>query len=283
MAGMNEPSNQRVIPMKRTLSAVALATASTFAFDQYLPVAPKALETDVMYSYTANTGGYDPDGKKQDFEDLSPAVQAPSLALKYGIIPGLDAELALAYSLKNKDAGDVSGLDRPQIAVKYAHPELGVGGFVNVSVPVGSEDIVSKDPITTIAGGAIYGKAFGQVKVNAFAQYVFNTEAKETDEFTGTTIKTKQDNYEVYAQGQYDVTPQIGPYLGVDYAGYLEKQYDGEGAPDSDGYLLTLKPGANYVINDKFAAEATVPVTVLGKSQPATWGVYVGVYYTLGL
>jgi len=279
--------------MKRTLSAVALATASTFAFDQYLPVAPKALETDVMYTYSAGTGGYDADGKKHDLkipnEDrtgtttLSPVTQMPSLALKYGIIPGLDAELALTYTVKNKDAGDVKGLDRPQLAVKYAHPELGVGGFVNVSVPVGSEDIVGKDPITTIAGGALYGKTFGQVKVNAFGQYVFNTEAKETDAVTGTTTKTKQDSYEIYAQGEFDVTPQVGPYLGVDYTGFLEKQVDGKGEKDSDGYLLTLKPGGNFVVNDKIAVEANVPVTVLGKKQPASWGIYVGAYYTLGL
>lgn len=263
--------------MKRILSTVAVAAVSSFAFDQYLPVAPKTLETDVMYSYTAYNGFYDEDGKKQDLEDASPALQTPSLALKYGIIPGLDVELALAFAMKNDDLGPegeaVSGLDRPQLALKYAHPELGAGGFVNVSLPVGGEDIVGKDPATTIAVGAIYGKAFGQVKVNALAQYMFNTEVE----------KFKQDGYNVYAQGQYDVTPQIGPYLGVDYTAALEAKFDGEAVEDTDNNLLTLKPGANYVINDKMAAEVTVPVTVMGKSIPSNWGVYVGFYYSLGL
>mgnify|MGYP000968991856 FL=1 len=60
---------------------------------------------------------------------------------------------------------------------------------------------------------------------------------------------------------------------------------DGEALDESAGYLLTLKPGANIVINEQMAAELTVPVTVMGKNQfgKASWGIYAGFYYTLGL
>lgn len=270
---------------KIAIPAILVAASSVLAFDQYLPLSKGKLETDVMFTHTAGTGFYDGDGKKQDAEG-SPAVEMPSIQLKYGIIDGLDAELYLEYDFVNEDASAtgeaVSGLVRPQLALKYAHPELGLGGYLNVALPVGSEDLVGKDPATTINVGAIYGKTFGPAVVNTYAEYQFNTEVE----------KYKQDAIHAYLQGQYNATDKIGPYLGVDYIQALEASYDGEAVSKSGGYLLTLKPGANFIATDAIALELTVPVTVLGKSAEgedggftagSSWSVYAGFYYTIGL
>ena len=262
--------------MKRSAILAVLAVAGgAFAFDQYLPVGKGKLESDLMVQRTAQSGGYDADGKSQSLtsEEGSPATTTPSLQFKYGIIDGLDVELLAAYELRNKDNGDVSGLSRPELALKYVHPEMGVGGFLNVALPMGSEKIVGEKPATTFFVGAIYGKTFGQIVVNAFADYQFNTESE----------KMKQDAIQVYAQGQYNVNTQIGPYLGVDYAKAFEMQMDGTSVPKSDGYLLTLKPGLNFAVNEMIAIEANVPVTVMGKSKESSWALYAGVYYTIGL
>lgn len=257
---------------KITALALLAVSGGAFAFDQYLPVAKNKLEADAEFSYSALTG-YDDGGSRSSHG--SPSLMTPAIQLKYGIIDGLDAEVYAEYDIANKDAGDVSGINRPQVAIKYAHPELGVGAFVNVAIPVGSKDIVGDSPATQIQGGVIYGKTFGQIVANAFADYQYSTEDDN---------KTKQDAIEVYAQGQFNVTPIVGPYLGVDFVKTFEHKYDGEGADDA-GYLLTLKPGSNFTINDKFAAELTVPVSIIGKNAaPATsWGVYVGAYYTFAL
>lgn len=269
--------------MKRTLSAIALTSISSFAFDQYLPVAPKTLETDVMVTYAAETGSFDPDGKKQDGEG-SPSVITPALQVKYGIMPGLDVSLQAAFGLYNEDKGmkfdeetgepkAVSGLERPDIALKYAHPELGAGAFVDVVLPFGSKDIVGDEAATTIFGGLLYGKTFDAVTVNAYAGYKFYTEVE----------KFKQDAMTVYAQGQYQVNEMVGPYLGLQYDKSFQAKFDGESVEDTDGYLFTVKPGANVKINDAMAAELTVPFDVMGKNAPANWAIYAGFYYSVGL
>ena len=260
--------------MKKLVTLALLAATGSFAFDQYLPVAKGKLETDVMFGYSSMSGFYDADGEKQDVPSgYSPAVMTPALQLKYGIIDGLDVSLAVNYAMYNEDAGDVSGLGAPELAVKYVVADLGVGGFLNLTMPFGSEDIVGEEPGMGIMGGVIYGKTFGQVVVNALAGYEFNTE---------NGAKMKQDNLSIYARGQYNVTPMVGPYLGVDFNKSFDMKYDGEAIDETAGQLLTLKPGANIVINEQMAAELTVPVTVLGKNNTASWGIAAGFYYTLG-
>lgn len=267
--------------MKKLVTLALLAATGSFAFDQYLPVGKGKLETDVMFNYMSIGGAYDEDGKSQDApSSLSLSAMAPALQLKYGIIDGLDVSLALNYTMKSEDLSALSGSDKavsglgaPELAVKYVVADLGIGGFLNFTAPLGSKDIVGDEPGMGFMAGVLYGKTFGQVVVNALAGYEFNTEDGN---------KVKQDNLGVYAQGQYNVTPMVGPYLGVDFAKSFDTQFDGESAGDA-GYLLTLKPGANITINDKMAAELTVPVTVMGKNNYSAWGVYAGFYYTLGL
>jgi len=260
--------------MKRTLSAVAVAAVSSFALDQYAPLAPKTLEVDLGATYQSATGYYDVDGKKQDIEEGSPAITTPNLQLKYGIIPGLDLEVAAAYQMNNKDAGDISGLDQPEVAVKYGHPELGAGAFVNVVIPAGSKDIVGDAPTTTIELGGLYNKVFGKVGINALASYNLMLENKD---------KYKQDGISVLAQGQFNVNDQIGPYLAVGFEKALEAKFDGESITDSDNQLLLVAPGVNYKANDAISAELNVPVTVMGKTNGAFWGVSAAVYYSVGL
>lgn len=262
----------------KKLTAIALLTASgAFAFDQYLPVAPNKLETDLEFNYISLSGSYDNGGSKVSSTG-SPAVYAPALQFKYGIIPGLDAEVFAEYDIMNKDAGDVNGLARPELALKYVHPDLGIGGFLNVALPVGSKSINANgsDKIPTqITGGAIYGKSFNQIAVNAYADYQYNTE----DGF-----KYKQDAMEVYAQGQFNVTPQVGPYLGVEYMKTLNGEVDGTSDSPSDaGYLVGLQPGVKFTVNDQLAVEVAVPLTVMGENASDYWSIYAGVYYTLGL
>lgn len=258
----------------KKISALALfAATGAFAFDYTLPVAKGTLEGDVMFGRNAGTGYYDDDGENQDISG-SPAVMTPALQVKYGIMDGLDVSLQLDYEMRNEDAGDVSGIDRPDLGVKYVVPDLGVGGFLNVSLPFGSEDIAGDEPATTIFGGVLYGKTFDKIEVNAAAGYAFNTEDG---------AKEKQDEIDIYAQGQYNVNEMVGPYLGIGFDKTLEKQVDGNGVDKSSGYLLTLKPGANVTLNDKMACELSVPVTVMGANNPAAWGIAAGFYYSIGL
>ena len=285
---------------KIALAAVLAAATGAMAWDEYGALGARKLEVDAMFNYYGYTGGYDEDGTKQD-ADGSPAAMNPVLGLKYGIIDGLDVELAVPYLMLNKDyAGDdLNGLDRVNLGVKYTHPGTGLGGFLAVDLPLGSKDIVGEDPATSIHVAAQYIKTFGPVFLADFVKYQLNLEVEDVK---------KADMLEIYVKPQYNVTDKIGPYVGIDYAfnvGDGKKISDptegltseeiallvsaGEDlTPTSKEYdpetsALTIKPGVNWIVNDAFAVEANVPFTVLGKNSDAYWGVYAAVYYTIGL
>lgn len=258
--------------------AVLAASSSVLAWDEYGALGAKKLEIDVMLNYTAYTGGYDQDGEKVDAEG-SPALINPVLGVKYGIIDGLDVELAVPYAMYNEDAGDISGLDRTNIGLKYTHA-TGFGGFVAVDLPFGSEDIVTPDPATTIYAAVQYTKTFGQVALCDFIMYKTTLEVNDAK---------PADLLDIYVKPQYNVTDKIGPYLGIDYQMSLgkTKTFDEETGEsievDPESNLLTLKPGINYIATDAIGVEANVPVTVMGKNNGSFWGIYAGFYYTIGL
>ena len=275
--------------MKKIASlAVLAATSSVFAWDEYGALSAKKLEVDVMLNYTAGTGGYDEDGKKQDNPDgASPAVTAPVLGVKYGIIDGLDVELAVPFTMYNEDASPtgeaLSGLDRTNLGVKYTHAS-GFGGFLAADLPFGSKDIVGEEPTTTFYAAVQYIKTFG--KVNLTDWVIFKTALEKDD------LKPA-DMLLVYVKPQYNVTDKIGPYLGIDYqmnvgkskeVGLDEETFEVTSVEvDPKTSLLTLKPGINYIVNDAIGLEANVPVTVMGSNNTASVGAYLGFYYTIGL
>jgi len=260
--------------MKKTLISALLAlSAGAFAYDEYGTVAKGKTEVDAMYTHTFGTGGYDADGKKQDAEG-SPASMVPSLQVKYGIIDGLDVELAGSYTIYNKDAGDVSGLGKPQLDVKYVHA-LGFGALIGVDLPFGGKDIVGENPTVALRVGPVLAKTIDKVALNGWALYTLNFEDKDKNK--------SADGLDVYFKPQYNVTDKIGPYLGIDYQTNIgKKQYaDFDGATvkeDPKSYLVTLKPGINYVIDGTYSAELNVPVTVVGQNNSASVAVYVGFY-----
>lgn len=285
-----------------TLSVLA-ASASVFAWDEYGALGAKKLEIDAMLNYTSYTGAYDEDGKKQDNpSDYSKTVISPVLGLKYGIIDGLDVELAVPYVSASMEFGDedesVSGLDRTNIGLKYTHSS-GFGGFVAVDLPFGSEDIAGEEPSTTIYAAAQYTKTFGKIALCDFVMYKTTLEQDDAK---------PADMLDIYVKPQYNVTDKIGPYVGIDYTFNVGKSKElvdpTEGMSDDEllaaalagadlepkveevdpeTSVLTVKPGINYLVNDAIGLEANVPVTVLGKNSDATWGIYAGFYYTIGL
>jgi len=261
---------------KSLLSAAILAlTTGAFAYDEYGTVAKGKTEVDVMYTHQFGSGYYDADAKKQDAEG-SPAVMTPSLQVKYGIIDGLDVELAGSYVIANKDAGDVSGLAKPSLDVKYVHA-LGFGGLIGVDLPFGSKDIVGENPTLALRVGPVLAKTVDKVVLNGWALFTVNFEDKD---------KIKSANgLDVYFKPQYNVTDKIGPYIGLDYQTSIGKaqgldEISGETFKyDPKSYLFTVRPGVNYVIDGTYSAELNVPFTVAGQGGTGAYvGVYVGFY-----
>lgn len=223
--------------MKRAIAiAVMGLAAGAFSWDEYGPVATGKTEVDVMAS-----------------QDFTGEATYPSLQVKYGIIDGLDVEASAFYVSSDL----ASGVGAPNLAVKYVHPELGLGAFVGVDFPVGSEEVVGTDPKTIVYPSLLISKVLGPVALNAWAMYAF-----PTDEFDNGKI-------DLYLKPQYNVTDKIGPYLGLQMYKYK----------DIDPFYVA-KPGINYIVNEMISLEANYALTI-----PTAEGLensnagYAGVYF----
>src|SRR5690606_14211844 len=118
--------------MKNKIIALSLGLeGSAFALEEYMPVAPNALEVGVAVSPVFMTGSYDGDGEKVDAGG-DPVRTGVGVQLKYAVMAGLDVELAWVYATYNEDAGDASGLLQPELGVKYAIGTSGIAVYGNL-------------------------------------------------------------------------------------------------------------------------------------------------------
>ena len=274
--------------MKKLVAMIGLAmVGSSFGLDEYLPVEAGKLEVDLGYSLMSVTGGYDADGEKGDLPDGTSIMgHLIPLQLKYGIMPGLDVEFLWAFEMHSMemDMGvlgkmdeSASGLGQPEIALKYALPEVGAGAYVNFVAPFATGDLADPDaPPMALALGAVYGKLFmPQFNLVAQLQYKLNFEAED---------KTKDGNVIlVYAKPEFRFNEFGGAYLGLRYEMFGESEAAGNAVKGSDGSLFTLLPGWNATWLPNVSTEVNIPITVMGASQSSYWGINARVYYTVGL
>lgn len=260
--------------MRKVVAIIGMGLlTSSFGLDEYLSIEPGKVELDAGYTYLGGLGSYNDDGEKQDpIGDASPMQNLIPLQVKYGVMPGLDVELAAIVAMYNEDAGDMSGLQAPELAVKYTHVPINAGAYVNIALPFALGDFGDPAPGLGIGFGAVYGKRFGDFRLTAQAGYTINMES-------GDDIKAA-DKLLIYAKPEAMWTEFIGTYLGLKYEMFGEGEVAGVG-DGKDGNLITVLPGANVVLLPWLAYEVNVPVTVMGKNQNAFWGISANVYVTL--
>lgn len=275
--------------MKKAIAMIGIGMiGSSFGLDEYLPVETGKLEVDVGYSLMNSTGNYDTAGKKQDLPDGSSHMgHAIPLQLKYGILPGLDVELLWAFQMESMETNlpaplpdideSISGFGQPEIALKYALMNIGLGAYVNFIAPFATGDFADPDsPPMALALGAVYSKLFvPQFNLTAQAQYRLNFEAEDS---------TQAGNvFTIYAKPEFRFNEFGGAYLGVRYDMIGEESFDGKSLKESNGSLLTLLPGWNATWLPTLATEVNVPLTVMGDNKEAYWGINASVYVTVPL
>ncbi|MDX9800498.1 MAG: transporter [Spirochaetia bacterium] len=250
---------------KILLTMLCFAIAATaFAYDGGDVTEAGRFEASTGFAYVKTTGYYDEDSKKQDVPgNLDPAATLIPLGLSYGIIDGLEAGLDLAFNFLNKDAGDVSGLDRPVLSAKYIDPALNFGGFVEFALPLGSEDIVGKDPEAAINLGVAYEARFNAFEIDTALEYNLTFEGDD---------KTKQDGFTLYVNPEYYLMDELSLALDIMFVKTFDEKFDGDSVDDTAGHLLALAPGVDYDVTDDFVLSASVPFTVMGKNSGAFVG-----------
>jgi hypothetical protein len=265
--------------MRRAAMLFTLGMIGTgYCLDEYLPIEAKKLEIDAAYNYVSANGAYDADSKKQDVIG-SPALNLVPLQVKYGVMPGLDVSVAWAFQSFNKDAGDKGGFGQPDVAVKYALTDIGLGFFADYTVPVATGDFSDPTPGMALAFGALYSKTFmPQFRLTSQAGYWLNFE-------DGNKIKTGN-IITVLAKPEFVINANAGAYLGLRYDMWGEAAFDGTSIGSSDASLFTLFPGWNATWLPNVATEINVPITLMGKNsgfsgKPSYWGINANVYVTL--
>jgi hypothetical protein len=261
--------------MKKTALLIGLGLLNlSYGLDEYLSINPGKTEVDVGYQFSKITAVYDQDGKAHDVSDGSSlSANMLPLQVKYGIIPGLDAEFAITGLSTSKDAGDLGGFTNPELALKYTMAELGLGGFVNVILPFVTGNLdKNREPAMGLGLGAVYQNRFGDFRLTGTAGYQLNFENKD---------KQKSGNFLfLYAKPEAMWTEYIGTYLGLRYQMAGESAYDGKSTKDSDRNLFTVLPGVNAQLLKWLAYEINVPVDLSGKSIGKSWGIGGKVFVT---
>jgi hypothetical protein len=270
--------------MKKLLAVAGMVLVNSgFALDEYLSIEKGKVEVDAGYAFTKPTGSFDPDGKSQDLDKNAdgPIGNGIPLQVKYGIIDGLDAELAISGIMNNKDFGDQAGFSQPELAVKYSVANIGVGGFVNAILPFATGNLDNPEPAFGLGLGAVYQNRFGDFRITGQAGYQLNFENKD---------KLKNGNVLLaYAKPEAMWTEYIGTYLGLKYMMQGEPEVDGKsmkdllgpGTPDLDAYQFAVLPGINVQLTQSLAYEVNVPVYILGKNAQQGFGINANLYATL--
>jgi len=144
--------------MKSKLLLALLLVSSTWAWDEFTVIEPKAI--------SFNVAAYKP---------LSESGEAaPRIGAKVGLITGLDIEYKQAFYIQSSPRG----IERPNLALKYSLPMLeGASLLAGVSLPFGTEAVASNHGTTGVELAGLYNFPFLGADANAFVTYRADVDA----------------------------------------------------------------------------------------------------------
>ena len=241
--------------MKKVLAIALLCAVSSFA--SWSIMAPKGAgkgEAKLGFAYNMIGDDY---------------AMGLNLGARYGIIEGLEAAVMLhgmsiggvsvpGFTLTSSE-DDFSGLAMPVIAVRYFLP-MGLGFFADAALPVGSEDIVGKDPEFGLVLGA-------QFVTNINEQLAFGSQLGITHLTDDADV-----DLDLAAEVDYNLGAAI-PLVRLDLGGLI-----------GDFMAVQIKPGVKFPINDMIIVDALVGLCVAGDGcpeddMPINIGANVGVHF----
>jgi hypothetical protein len=259
-----------IIPLALTLASAAMA------LDEYMPVPVRVMQINAGIDRTSITGRYQDSWENDEIADPDNPTAIPVQG-KFGVLENLEGSMAARY-LINDSSGN-TGLDRPVLALKYADPASGGGGFLAISLPVGFEDIMNSGNYATMTFGAMYGKVFPRFGLLANASYSFNTEDSE---------KNKIDNLRFFAKPDYPIPGQwltthkqrLSASVAALYEFHFNRMQSGESVEEG-AHLFQLIPGLLYRMNRLVSLEMNAFLAVSGQNQAAGNTLRAQLYFSL--
>ncbi|HLP43303.1 MAG TPA: hypothetical protein VK465_17495 [Fibrobacteria bacterium] len=266
-------SFKSILPAVTTLS---LAVGAASALDEYLPVPVRVMQISTGFERSSLSGNYGHDWENDEREVRNNPTAIP-IQGKFGVLENLEGSMAARYLIE--DSSGNAGLDRPVLALKYADPKTGGGGFLAVSLPVGFEDIMNSGNYATMTFGAMYAREWAHVGLLANASYSYNTEDDQ---------KNKVDNVRLFAKPEY---PIPAPFLvarkqrvAATLAGIYEYSFnrvvDSESSEEG-GHKFQMVPGLTWTINKIVTVETNAYLTLSGQNTPAAATARALLYFSL--
>lgn len=263
--------------MRGSITPLCLALApAAVALDEYMPVPARVMQINAGIERGSMTGYFEDTWENNEIPDEDNPVSIPVQG-KFGVLDNLEGSMAARYLIH--DTAGNTGLDRPVLALKYANPASGGGGFLAISLPVGFEDIMNAGNYATMTFGAMYGKQFPKFGLLANASYSFNTEDNQ---------KNKIDNLRFFAKPEMPINAaylvnrkqRLGVSLAAVYEFHFNRTMAGESV-DEGAHLFQLAPGALWTLNRIVSAEINAAFNVAGQNQPAGTSVRAQLYFSL--
>ncbi|RPJ09129.1 MAG: hypothetical protein EHM28_02420 [Spirochaetaceae bacterium] len=250
--------------MKKILVLVLVCVLSLQAFAQD----KGTLEIETGVDTVFVTGMYDGDGEFDEIpSDISYTAVSIPISVFYEIITGLQLGVKAQFLYFSEDWLDASGIGQPAVGVKYTS-DFGLGAFLDVYLPFGSEDIVGTEPEIFFDIAVFYDGKFDSFLLYGELIYEFTLEGDD---------ELKQDSILLTLQPGYQIMDSLAVTLTAALQMQFDVIFDGESVDDTNGYLFSLAPGAVYQPMDMLELSLEVPITLFGKSQSvanyAYWGI----------
>jgi hypothetical protein len=264
--------------MKHTLVLFLICVMPFGVFGQEEP----RLHIGVGLECEFQTGYYDADGTVKEADSLLNTYSLP-LTLYYEIITGLELGLKAGFKLETLENDVPYGPDQVAVSVKYTF-DFGLGAYVDMYLPIGSEEIVGTTPELYFNFALFYYTEWEGFFVSSEAVYMLT--------FAGDD-KTTYDNFKITAQPGYVLSDLFQVTLGLEFDYFLNQVFDGEVVSDSSNYVFKVSPGVSYEILEFLSLSLEVPVTVFGASsarkesnipvavQNSSWGITVTATFNL--
>lgn len=259
------------------LATSSLALAPTLhALDEYMPVPARVMQISAGFDRSSISGYYEHSWENNERPDPDNPVAIP-IQGKFGVLENLEGSMAARYLIQ--DSLGNAGLDRPVLALKYADPRTGGGGFLAVALPVGFEDIMNAGNYATMTFGAMYGKTFPRLGILANASYSYNTEDN---------LKNKIDNIRLFVKPDYPLPiawlaarkQRLSATLAGIYEFHFNRVVNGVSI-DENAHIFQLAPGLVHQFSKMLTLEITAGFSLSGQNLPAESSLRTQLYFSL--
>lgn len=207
---------------KIALATALVATASFATWDKFPVLENHKGEAKVTEDY----GMQD----KASWDEMS-------IGARFTVIPNLELGLVLGYHLFSNWDGDdleIDGLTNLPIMVRYQFMPT-MNAFLDVTLPIGNEDVVGDDGEIPFHFGVQYSQKMGIVDLG--------TELGLQIETAGDDKTTPPWTLNLGAEGDFAVSQMFTPYVGIDLYMLLGKfTFDGDSKGDSYTGDLLFNP-----------------------------------------